>query len=149
MTDDPAPGPRAFLFRLETDDWEPEFRKGHDLIIDPDREKSDGCVVLVRLKGGAFPPRTLLSRWHRTGRNHQGHRMKAGDPRECFRLDELGCRYDAADQAKGMDWIEILGVVGGWFKAIESIEGGFIFDEHFDRLPPAVRASFRVVGRLH
>ena len=45
--------------------------------------------------------------------------MKAGDPRECFTIDELGFRYDAADQAKGMDWIEILGVVGGWLMAID------------------------------
>ena len=115
----PVPGPRAFRFRLEADDWEPEFRNGTDLIIDPDRPKSDGCLVLVLIKGGTFPPRTLLSRWHRTGRNHQGHRMKAGDPRECFRIDELGLRYDAADQAKGMDWIEILGVVGGWLMAMD------------------------------
>ena len=109
-----SPGPRTFRVRLETDDWQPEFRNGSDLLVDPDRPKSDGCLVLARIKG----QEPFLSRWHRTGRNHRGHRVKAGDPRECFRIDELGFRYDAADEEK-VDWFEILGVVGGWLMPIE------------------------------
>jgi hypothetical protein len=115
----PEPGLQTFRVRMDTDDYAPEFRKGMDLLIDPDRAKSDGCFVLVRIKGGA--PQTRLSRWHRTGRNHRGHRVKTGDPRECFRFDELGFRYDAAEEEKSMDWIEILGVVGG---RLMPIEGG-------------------------
>ena len=51
------------------------------------------------------------------GRNHRGHRVRAGDPRECFVLDAFNFRYDVADEARMV--FEILGVVDAWLRPIK------------------------------
>jgi hypothetical protein len=50
------------------------------VVIDPDAALEDNCLVVALLDRGR--PHTM--RWWRTGRDHYGRFVPAGDPRECF-----------------------------------------------------------------
>jgi hypothetical protein len=108
----PAPPPRHFVFHLDTDAFAPEFRRGMDLIIEPDREACEGSIVLLQLRLADGMATPVLGRWQRTWLNEAGRRVRAGGGRETFNVGRVS--YTLADVEQGK--VKILGVVGGWLR---------------------------------
>lgn len=54
-----------------------------DVLVDPDAELEDGCLIVAQFAGGA--PH-LMGYDGFTGRDHNGRFVPAGDPNECFAL---------------------------------------------------------------
>lgn len=52
-----------------------------DLLVDPDAELEDGCLIVAQFAGS--PPR-LMGFVGFMGRDHNGRFVPVGDPRECY-----------------------------------------------------------------
>lgn len=103
-----AAGPFTFAVWARTDqiggDTFNTIYREELVAIDPDAALEDDCLVVALFaKGGPH-----LSRWWRTGRDHNGRFVPTADPRECFLLG--GCRYSAKEELR---FIRILGRVVG------------------------------------
>jgi hypothetical protein len=74
------------------------------VLVDPDAALEDDCLVIFQLA----KCRPRMGCWWRTGRDHNGRFVPAGDPRECFSLGFV--RYSAGE---GLHFVRILGRVVG------------------------------------
>lgn len=54
-----------------------------DLLVDPDAELEDGCLIVGQFKGGALH---MMGYEGCTGRDHRGRFVPAGHPDECYTL---------------------------------------------------------------
>ncbi len=73
-----------------------------EVLVDPDAELEDGCLIVAQFAGGA----PHLMGYHGfTGRDHHGRFVPAGDPSECYVLS-CGLRIARAEK---LSYIRILG----------------------------------------
>jgi hypothetical protein len=102
-------GPFAFPVWAATDQiggnvYDVIYRE-ETVMVDPDAALEDNCLVVALFEGGR--PHTF--RWWRTGRDHRGRFVPAGDPRECFLLS-CDLRYAREEELR---IVRILGRVVG------------------------------------